>query len=287
VGDVGVETVVESPRMAMKYNVMLPAADLAAIEAARSWLEPRFADLAAGELFLAFHTYVVRTPRHTVLIDTCVGNDKQRPRLAAFHQLKTGWLEELRAAGVTPESVDFVLCTHMHADHIGWNTRLADGRWVPTFPNARYVFARTEFERSRSVYEAGAGIDDFRATAYVDSVLPVVESGQSLIVESDYALDDHLSLEPAPGHTPGNVVIHLRSQAEHAVFSGDVLHHPIQVTYPEWSAAFCEDPALSAVTRRAFVERYADSPTLVLTAHFSDPTAGRIASDGARWKFMF
>jgi glyoxylase-like metal-dependent hydrolase (beta-lactamase superfamily II) len=284
-GEISVATVLESARVPMPISLVLPAATSEALAAARGWLEPRFADLASGNLFLAFHSYLVRTPRHTILIDACVGNDKERPRVAAFHRLKTDWLANLRESGVEPEGVDFVMCTHMHADHIGWNTRLEDGRWVPTFPNARYVFARTEYENTRAVQNRGPG--DFRATAYLDSILPVVESGQAMIVESDHALDDHLRLEAAPGHTPGNVVIHLRSGAERAVFSGDVLHHPIQVVHPEWSAGFCEDPVQSALTRRRFVEAHADRQTLVLPAHFPDPTAGRIVTAGDRCGFRF
>jgi glyoxylase-like metal-dependent hydrolase (beta-lactamase superfamily II) len=283
-GAATIDTVREAARVPMSLSI-LPTADSKVVAAARDWLEPRFADLDRGVFFLAFHTYVVRTPHHTVLIDTCVGNHKPRARVPAFHLLETPWLENLRACGVEPESVDYVLCTHMHADHIGWNTRLADGRWVPTFPNARYLFARTEFEASRRIYESGDG--DFRATAYRDSVLPVEESGQAVIVEGDHVLDDCLRLEPAPGHTPGNVVIHLRSGTARAVFSGDVLHHPIQVAYPEWSAAFCEDPAQSARTRRRFVETHADTGTLVLPAHFPDPTAGHIEAAADRWQFRF
>ncbi|MFO1425857.1 MAG: MBL fold metallo-hydrolase [Steroidobacteraceae bacterium] len=226
----------------------------------------------------------MRTPRHTILVDTCIGNDKDRGGAEGFHMLRTGWLDNLHAAGVDPARVDYVMCTHMHADHVGWNTRLRDGRWVPTFPNARYVFARTEFEHRRGLWESG-GNSGFGA--FVDSVLPVVESGQALLVDGDHDLEGHLTLEPAPGHTPGNVVIHLRSQGAHAVMSGDVLHHPIQVVYPEWSAAFCEDPVQSAAMRRRFVETHADRDVIVLPAHFPAPTAGRIRSRGARWRFEF
>ena len=284
VGDIRIDAIVESSRVAIPFAQLVPTADPALIEAERGWLEPRFADLAQSLGFLSFHSYLLRTPRHTILVDTCVGNDKDRGGHAFFHGLRSGWLDNLRRAGVEPEAVDFVMCTHMHADHIGWNTRLHDGRWIPTFPNARYVFARREFEHRQRAWradpQAGYG-------AYADSILPVVESGQAMIVESDHDLEGHVSLEAAEGHTPGNVVIHLRSLGSNAVLTGDAIHHPIQIRYPEWSAAFCEDPALSAVCRRRLVERLADTSTLVLPAHFPSPTAGWIRSDRDRWRFEF
>jgi len=286
IGDVSIATVVESQRVPMSFSEFLPDAAAAreVLEAARPWLEPRFADLAAGVGFLDFHSYLVRTPRHVILIDTCIGDDKERGGHKFFHRLKTPWLANLRAAGVAPEQVDFVMCTHMHADHIGWNTRLVDGRWVPTFPNARYVFARTEYEHRRRNWEtdAGAGYG-----AFADSVLPVVDSGQALIVDDGHDLDGHFTVLPAPGHTPGNVVLQLQSRGERGVFCGDVLHHPIQVAHPEWSAAFCEDRVQSARTRRHFVAANADTGTLVIPAHFPTPTVGRIRSDGSRWRYDF
>jgi glyoxylase-like metal-dependent hydrolase (beta-lactamase superfamily II) len=286
VGDVSIATVVESQRVPMAFAEFLPEAAAAreVLEAARTWLEPRFADLAAGVGFLDFHSYLVRTPRHTILIDTCIGDDKERGGHKFFHRLKTPWLANLRAAGVAPDQVDFVMCTHMHADHIGWNTRLVDGRWVPTFPNARYVFGRTEYEHRRRNWEkdAGAGYG-----AFADSVLPVVDSGQALIVEDGHDLDGHFTVQPAPGHTPGNVVLQLQSRGERGVFCGDVLHHPIQVAHPEWSAAFCEDRVQSARTRRDFVASHADTGTLVIPAHFPSPTVGRIRSAGSRWFYDF
>jgi glyoxylase-like metal-dependent hydrolase (beta-lactamase superfamily II) len=284
IGELRVDAIVEESLVPMPFSLLMPGGDPALIDAERHWLEPRFADLGKGLGFLSFHTYLLRTPRHTILVDTCVGNDKDRGGHAFFHGLRSGWLDNLRLAGVEPEAVDFVLCTHMHADHIGWNTRLRDGRWVPTFPNARYVFNRREYEHRLRGWQADAqqGYGSF-----ADSVLPVVESGQSLIVDSDHDLDGHVSLEPAEGHTPGNVVINLRSRGARAVLSGDVIHHPVQVKYPEWSAAFCEDPVLSAACRRRFVETHADTGTLILPAHFPSPTAGWIRSDGSRWRFDF
>jgi glyoxylase-like metal-dependent hydrolase (beta-lactamase superfamily II) len=271
----------------MPLQEILPAATLDAIEAERDWMSPRYARLSQSGRWLgllSFQTYVVRTARHVVLVDTCIGNDKDRNGHAAFHMLRTPWLENLAAAGVSPQDVDYVMCTHMHADHVGWNTRLADGRWVPTFPRARYVFARREYAHRRAAWERdGAEVQ----RTFTDSVLPVVESGQAVLVDSDHAVDDELWLEPAEGHTPGNVVVRLRGAGEHAVLSGDVIHHPLQVKYPEWSSAFCEDPAASAACRREFVARHADAGTLVVPAHFPAPTAGRIRRDGERWRYEF
>jgi glyoxylase-like metal-dependent hydrolase (beta-lactamase superfamily II) len=284
VGEIGVHVVVETSRRTLSFREFLPDSTPEALEHERGWLEPRFGDLATGLAYLSFHTYVVRTPRATILVDTCVGNDKDRGGHAIFHMLRTNWLENLEASGLRAHEVDYVMCTHMHADHIGWNTRLVDGRWVPTFPRARYVFARREYEHRERIWRSGPG---YGSSAFADSVLPVVESGQAVIVDDGYDLDDSIALEPAPGHTPGNVVIHARSRGEAAVFSGDVIHHPVQVKYPEWSAAFCEDKLQSAACRRRFVETHAEAGTLVLPAHFPAPTAGRIRRDAARWRFEF
>jgi glyoxylase-like metal-dependent hydrolase (beta-lactamase superfamily II) len=284
IGELAIDTIIESESMAVKFTEFLPASNPEAIAAQRGWLEPRFGRLDKGLGLLAFHSYLLRTPQHTILVDTCVGNDKERGGVAEFHQLKTRWLDNLLAAGVAPEQVDYVMCTHMHSDHVGWNTRLLDGRWVPTFPNARYVFSRREFAHRERLHAtdptAGFGM-------FTDSVLPVVAAGQAVLVESDYALDAHVQLAPAEGHTPGNVVIQLRSKGTAAVFSGDVIHHPLQVVYPEWSAQFCEDPVLSARCRKQFVEAHADTDTLILPAHFPSPTAGHIKRAGARWRFEF
>ena len=284
IGDIRIDTVLEISSMAVRFAEFLPGSNAEAIQAERAWLEPHFAAVDQGLGFLAFHSYLIRTRHHTILVDTCIGNDKNRGGVPAFHQLRSGWLEHLQAHGVAPEQVDFVMCTHMHSDHVGWNTRLQNGRWVATFPNARYLFARREFEHRERAHAAdpAAGFGMF-----VDSVLPVVASGQSQLIDSDFALDDQLQLEPAEGHTPGNVLIHLRSAGAAAVLSGDVLHHPIQVMYPEWSSQFCEDPLMSATCRRRFVETLAERGSLVLPAHFPAPTAGRIVRQGARWRYEF
>lgn len=283
-GAARIDTVLEIETIPMPFAQFLPASVPELIAAERAWLVPHHADATLQRGFLTFHTYVIRHAGRTILVDTCMGNDKDRGGHPIFHGLRTNWLGELAALGVHPDAVDYVMCTHMHGDHVGWNTRLANGRWVPTFPNARYVFARREFEARESAWRAdeSAGYGSF-----TDSVLPVVASGQADLVASDHEIEGLLQLEAAPGHTPGNVVIHLRSQHAHAIFSGDTIHHPLQVKYPEWSSAFCEDPTASAACRRRFVETHADTTTLILPAHFPLPTAGHIRSDRDRWRYAF
>jgi glyoxylase-like metal-dependent hydrolase (beta-lactamase superfamily II) len=285
VGRLAIRNVEESARTPLKFNEFLPDCTPEILASERSWLEPRFAELSRGHAYLSFHSYLIKTSHHTILVDTCIGNDKDRGGHPGFHMLRSTWLDNLAASGVSPEDVDFVMCTHMHADHIGWNTRLDNGVWVPTFPRARYVFARREYEHRHAAYQQQGTGAWYRS--FYDSVLPVVQSGQALLVASDHALDDEVSLEAAPGHTPGNVLIHLRSMAAHAVLSGDVIHHPIQVVYPQWSSAFCEDRAGAAQFRRQFVERYANTDSVILPAHFCAPTAGHIRGRGQRHEFHF
>ena len=279
-----IDATIEQAAVPLPFAEFLPTSTPAAIEAEADWLRPTCADAELRCGILGFHTWVLRDGLHTILVDTCMGNDKERGGHPLFHRLRTGWLEGLAALGIRPEDVDYVMCTHMHGDHVGWNTRLQGGAWVPTFPRARYVFARREFEHRQAAWRADATAD---RGVFADSVLPVMQSGQALLVDSDHDLDGLLSLEPAEGHTPGNVVMHLVEPQGRAVLSGDVLHHPLQVKYPEWSAAFCEDSAMSAACRRRFVERHADSGTLILPAHFPAPAAGRIESAGDRWRYRF
>ena len=175
------------------------------------------------------------------------------------------------------------MCTHLHWDHVGWNTRLEDGRWVPTFPNARYVIARREYEHMDALHRRGD--TGMHGLAFADSVLPVMRAERALLVDDDYALEDGVWLEPCPGHTPGNVVINVRSRGERGVFPGDVLHSPLQVARPGWSSRACDDPTLAAISRRRFVERHADTGNLVMPAHFLAPSAGRIERRGKAFAF--
>jgi len=246
---------------------------------------PALIDPVTGKLVFSFHCFVVRTGRHTILIDSCLGNDKERPTRPQFHRLRTPFLADLANAGVGVEDVDFVMCTHLHWDHVGWNTRLENGRWVPTFPNARYVMARREFDHWQGAHQAGE--DTPHRRAFEDSVLPVVRTGQSVLVEDDYAFEDGLWFESAPGHTPGNVVIHARSRDERAVFLGDVIHHQFQLMKPEWSTLACSDRELSKKTRTRLIEEYAASGMRLLPGHFPAPTVGKIVRRGSGYRYAF
>jgi glyoxylase-like metal-dependent hydrolase (beta-lactamase superfamily II) len=247
-----------------------------------SWLKPNAMDPDSGALLFPVQSYVVRTAHHTILIDSCVGNDKQRPNRPAWHMKSDDtYMQALGALGVALEDVDFVMCTHLHSDHVGWNTRLVDGRWAPTFPNARYVFTRKELE----AWEQGH--PKFPRFPLEDSVLPVIAAGQAELVTNDYALDDQVWLEPTPGHTPDHVAICLASRGQRAVMCGDVMHSPVQCLHPEWTAWPDWDPEQAKRTRRAFMERYCDTDTLVCTVHFPLPSAGRIVADGDAFRFDF
>lgn len=285
-GDVRIQRVVEMEGPFAALDFLLPDADPEVVAANAGWLKPDFVDPATGQAIMSFHSFVVRTERHTILVDACIGNDKHRPLRPPWHMKRSPFLEDLAAAGVRPEQVDFVLCTHLHADHVGWNTRLVDGRWTPTFPNAQYIFARREYDFWRAANESHTGSEPLNHGSYFDSVLPVVEAGRAVIVEDDHQIEDGVWLEPAPGHTPGNVVVNLASNGRRAVLTGDVLHHPVQLAAPDWSSTFCSDPDLSRVTRRALIETHADTDAVILTAHFPTPTAGRIVSAGDAFRFQ-
>jgi glyoxylase-like metal-dependent hydrolase (beta-lactamase superfamily II) len=283
-GEVRIDRVVESERPVLAPAMLFPTSTPAALDLHRAWLVPRLLDPATGNLVLAFHSFVVRTPRRTIVVDTCGGNDKPRPQKPRYHEQRWPYLESLAAAGVKPEDVDAVVCTHLHIDHVGWNTRLVDGRWVPTFPRAEYLFARLEWEFWREEYRTARFTDD---PYYEDSILPVFAAGQARLVEGDHRIDEGVWLEATPGHTPGHVCVHVTGGGREAVMSGDLMHHPVQCAEPDWSSGFCVDPAHSRQTRRAFLERYAGTDTLVMPAHFPAPSAGRIVRAGAAWRFAF
>lgn len=288
VGDIRIDRVLEQEAPFMPVSVLLPDLPADLIDRNADWLYPRYVEQATGHAIMSFHSYVIRTQHHTILVDACVGNEKHRPLRPNWHMAHFPWLDNLAALGLTPADIDFVLCTHLHADHVGWNTQLVDGRWVPTFPNAKYLFHRREYDHWAEEVASGREGEEGGPPnhgCWQDSVLPVVEAGQSVIVDHDHAIDDGLVLEPAPGHTPGNVVLNVGQGDASALMLGDVLHTPVQLAMPSLSSRFCLDPDLSRETRTRIVERLADSPTLALTAHFPSPTAGRIVSNNGAFRF--
>jgi glyoxylase-like metal-dependent hydrolase (beta-lactamase superfamily II) len=274
IGDVTITRVIES-EAAFDMSMLLPNATPENIRK-EEWLRPNFAD-AEGAAKLSIHAFGIETAGRKIIVDTCVGNDKRRDGFPTMNMLHTSFVSDLANAGFARESVSLVLCTHLHLDHVGWNTMLEGDRWVPTFPNARYLIGRKEWEHW------GANEKDDAVIA--DSVRPIFDARLVDLVETDYRITDEIWLEPTVGHTPGHVSVRISSQGQEAVISGDLMHHPIQLGHPEWKCTFDTDPEQGCKTRRDFMERYADKPVLVLGTHFATPTAGHIVKQGGAFRF--
>lgn len=274
VGDVTVTQVVES-RGASPPNFFFANLSVETVQS-HAWLRPHFVH-ADGRIFMSVHSFVVESRGKTIVVDTCVGNDKVRATVI-FDRLSGPFLADFAAAGFAVDRVDTVLCTHLHTDHVGWNTHLVDGRWVPTFTRARHLFSRTEHQ-----HWVDAGDADERQVL-ADSVQPVLDAGLADWVASDHAITDEVRLEPTPGHTPGHVSVRIRSAGAEAVITGDLMHHPIQCCEPNVRARFDVDAEQALATRLRFLREQADRDVLVLGTHFAPPTAGWIVADGAAWR---
>ncbi len=277
-GDFRIDRVVEGEGPYFALDFLVPGMPAGLADAHADWLRPHFIDPADGRVIMAFQSFVLRTPHHTILVDACTGNDKERHDRPQWHRQKHPYLDRLKAAGVTPDDVDFVFCTHLHADHVGWNTVLDNGRWVPTFPNARYLFQRDEYAANEAAHRraVASGAPPIWHGSFEDSVLPIVAAGRAVMVDSDHAIEDGVRLEAAYGHTPGNCLMHAASGGRRALFIGDIMHTPAQFAAPQFSSRFCADPALSAKVRVGLCETYAESDTTILAAHFPTPGVGRI-----------
>ncbi|MBL6080946.1 MBL fold metallo-hydrolase [Belnapia sp. T18] len=244
------------------------------------WLVPDFAD-EAGRLRLSIHALVVEAPGRRILVDTCLGNDKQGRKIPHWNARQSRFLEEMAEAGFPPESIDTVLCTHLHVDHVGWNTRLVEGRWMPSFPNARYLFGRREFEH----WSAGAG-GEAQAAVFADSVQPIVEAGLHELIEADHRLCPEVRLVPSFGHTPGHVSVAIESGGERGFITGDIAHHPCQLAHPHWNSTADADPAQAEATRREVFGGLAGTPVLVIGTHFAGRTAGRVIRGAAGLRML-
>ncbi len=279
IGDVEIARIVEVNAFEDDMKMLLPQEGTTELVQRFKWLTPHFAT-AAGRMLISFQCFALRSRDRRVMIDTCIGADRQR-EFPVFCNLKTTFLQDLEAAGFPPDRINTVLCTHLHFDHVGWNTHLVNGRWVPTFPNARYLFGRREWEHWQHLERTG-GYHDFGHIK--DSVEPILEAGLADFIGPDHRITDEVWLEPTPGHTPGHVSVRISSRGQDAVITGDMMHHPIQLALPEAHGNFDMDKPLGARTRRAFIERYQDRKALIIGSHFCDPTSGWIVRDGTAWK---
>ncbi|MBE0614265.1 MAG: MBL fold metallo-hydrolase [Burkholderiales bacterium] len=277
VGDVRITRVAELGGAPFPSTFMFPAATPQLVQR-HAWLRPHFAH-DDGRLYGSIHSFVIESGVRRIIVDTCVGNDKTRS-VQAWNQLQGPFLERLNEAGFPPESIDTVMCTHLHVDHVGWNTRLVEGEWVPTFPNARYLFGRREWEHWSSEQAEHRDGD-----VMGDSVGPIMAAGLAELVDMDQRLTPEVRLEPTPGHTPGHVSVRISSQGEEAVITGDLMHHPLQCAEPDLANNFDVDADAARRTRRDFLGRYSNRPVLILGTHFAPPTGGWVVDAEPNWRF--
>jgi glyoxylase-like metal-dependent hydrolase (beta-lactamase superfamily II) len=288
-GNVQVDKVVEIAALAVAPDWLIGNATADGIDAERCWLGQDFID-PQGRLVIGVHSFVIRTSRRTILVDTCCGNGRHRGEESPFSSLQTGYLANLNALGLCPEDIDLVFCTHLHVDHVGWNVMQRDGHFVPTFPNARYLFSAADFahrlERDKAQHGSFATL-----TAFRECVIPIVDQGLADFVgEGDcisHELDDRLVLASLPGHCPGHLGVRLSHPSGGALITGDALHHPVQLARPDWFCTSDVDPQAASQTRHTLIDRYADTDTVILTSHFAGSTAGRIISHGNAARFCF
>ncbi len=275
IGDVTVTRVVELTTASIGAHILPQATPELLLQ--HEWIRPFLTE--DGKLVLSMHSLVISSEGRTILVDTCIGNNKTRnyPR---WNQMQSSYIEDLAESGFPTGMIDTVLCTHMHVDHVGWNTILKDDRWVPTFPNARYLFSEIEWEYWRDEeQEFGPVIED--------SVQPIFDNHQADLVKQDHRITDEVRLEPTPGHTPGHVSVRICSKGEEAIITGDMIHHPCQIAYPDWSTDVDWHREVSAETRKTFLKLHTNSPMLVIGTHFSGPTAGRIVRDGKSFRLDY
>jgi glyoxylase-like metal-dependent hydrolase (beta-lactamase superfamily II) len=278
VGDVEIARIVEVYGFEDDISMLLPDATPQYVQQF-GWLIPHFAT-PAGKMIISFQCFVLRSKGRTAMIDTCIGNDRKR-EFEVFCNMQNSFLEDLGSAGFPAEQVTDVLCTHLHFDHVGWNTRLVDGKWVPTFPQARYLFGRQEWDHWKHLRETGGyhHMDHLQ-----DSIDPILAAGLEEFIDADFRLTDEVSLIATPGHTPGHVSVLIESRGERAVITGDLMHSPIQIAIPATEGRFDMDKPQAARTRCDFVRRFCDTGTLVIGSHFPEPRAGHIVPDGNAWK---
>jgi glyoxylase-like metal-dependent hydrolase (beta-lactamase superfamily II) len=277
VGDVKISRIVESEGP-WDGTFLLPNATGENVQKESEWLYPTFAD-EGGKLRMSIHSIVIESQGKRIIVDTCIGNDKVRSN-PAWNKLHLPYLEDLQKLGHSREAIDHVVCTHLHIDHVGWNTMLKNDKWVATFPNAKYLVGGTEWDFfSRS-------LDPFFKDPVDDSVRPVMAEGRVDLVDDKHRITDEVWLEATPGHTPGHFAVRISSKGQDAVITGDLMHHPIQCRYPEWDDLFDVDGPQAKKTRREFCERYADTNVAVIGTHFASPSVGKIIKKDDSFRYI-
>jgi glyoxylase-like metal-dependent hydrolase (beta-lactamase superfamily II) len=284
IGDMQVQRVEEFCGPSIPADFLLTDIPEDALETHGSWLFPKIIHPETRCLVTSVHSWIVRTRHHNILIDGCYGNDKPRPGLPVGNMMQTDWLDRLAACGLQPKDIDFVMCTHMHADHVGWNTRLIDGRWVPTFPNARYLFSRREYEHWNPQGENATSYG--QDNVFNDSVLPCMEAGLVTFVEEGHTVDDQLTIESAIGHTVANTIIRATSAGKTGLFTGDCLHSPLQIIYPNVNSVVCELPEEARATRWRILEEAAEHGHIMLPAHFPPPFVCKVGRDSSGFRYL-
>lgn len=245
------------------------------------WLSPHFAD-EGGKLKAQVQCFLIKSGNRNILIDSCNGNDKKRTDLAAWSNLRTGFLEKLKSVSVAPEDIDIAACTHLHCDHVGWNTKRENGIWVPTFPKAKYLFARREYDYWARKPEKEIADDK---AAFDDSVAPIVKARQARLVGVNHRIDRYIKFISSPGHTPHHTSVAIEAGGQKALISGDFLHHPCQVARPEWSTDSDTFPGKAEESRRRILGEIAERGVLLIGSHFADPVAGRVVRSGYGYAF--
>lgn len=282
IGSTTIHRIVEQEGPFFSARQFFPALTQELIDENRGWLTPRYFD-AADNVVLCIQSYLVETPDQVILVDSCVGNHKPRPTRSFWHLMNSDrYRTNLAAAGFDLGDIDFVMCTHLHTDHVGWNTKLENGRWVPTFPNARYLFA----ERELAFWKQRQQDHPETCPWITDSVLPIIEANRADIVGSTHAFNDMVTLFPTPGHTIDHFSVRIGRAGQDAVITGDAIHSPLQVRYPELGMMSDYDSAQAGETRRKLFGQLCDAATVVCTAHFPSPSCGRIVRRGEAFDFV-
>jgi glyoxylase-like metal-dependent hydrolase (beta-lactamase superfamily II) len=264
---------------------LLPSLPTEILDQNAGWLAPSHYNAETKQVRMFLQSWLIRSSGHTILVDACWGNNKSRPWYPKLDNLNTPYLDRLNAVGCAPEDVNFVLCTHLHPDHVGWNTRLENGRWAPTFPNAKYVISKKECEPFAQE-TARASLPAPLVSVYEDSVLPVIAAGQVEQVDGTVEIIDSITIEPAPGHAPGHCIVRVGGNGNIALFTGDAIHSPIQIAYPEVNSTFCSESLMAIQTRRRILEDCAENDHLLVPAHFGPPHVGRIRRRGRAYSFQ-